>query len=95
LISDKIEAGDSKRKVVQICFGCPMKRNCLGWSSAMAGVEARTGKLTREGRDGEEGEEEQGAAVGHHGGELHQEGSTALSCSFPSNAPVRAPLLSS
>jgi hypothetical protein len=33
LVSDKIDAKDSKRKVVHIRFGCPMKKNGLGWSS--------------------------------------------------------------
>jgi hypothetical protein len=30
-ISDKIEGGDGKRKVVRIRFGCPTKKTELGW----------------------------------------------------------------
>jgi hypothetical protein len=44
LVSDKIEGGDSKRKVVRIHFGHPMKKNGLGynspWEVAMTGVAA-------------------------------------------------------
>jgi hypothetical protein len=44
LILDKIESEDSKRKVVRIYFGYPMKKNGLGssspWKAAMAGLRA-------------------------------------------------------
>jgi hypothetical protein len=30
LVSDKIEAGDSNRKIVHIRFVCPMRKNGLG-----------------------------------------------------------------
>jgi hypothetical protein len=54
---------------VGIHFGCPTKKNGLGWSSpweaAMTEVGApweATGELTREGREGEgEGERGEGA----------------------------------
>jgi hypothetical protein len=37
LVSDKIEGGDSKRKVVHIHFGCPTKKGCLGFKLSMEG----------------------------------------------------------
>jgi hypothetical protein len=50
---DKIEDGDSKRKVIRIHFGHPMKKN------EFVGAH---GELTGEGKEGV-GEEEEGAQV--------------------------------
>jgi hypothetical protein len=67
LVSDKIEAGDSKRKVVHIHFGHPSMKNDLGWSCPWKGGHGRSstsyvghGELTGEGRGGEGGEEQGG-----------------------------------
>jgi hypothetical protein len=69
-VSDKIEGGDRKKKVMYIHFGHPTKKNELVWGSpweaAMAGVAASMGahgELTEEGKEGE-GEEEAGAWLG-------------------------------
>jgi hypothetical protein len=37
LILDKIEVGDSKRKIVRIHFGCPMKKTKLCWGFSWGG----------------------------------------------------------
>jgi hypothetical protein len=41
LVLDKIEAGDSKKMVVHIRFGCPMKKNRFGWISPWKGGHGR------------------------------------------------------
>jgi hypothetical protein len=42
LVSDKIEARDSKRKVMRIRFGFFTEKNGLGWSSPLKGGHGRT-----------------------------------------------------
>jgi hypothetical protein len=61
LILDKIKAGDSKREVMCIHFGHPMKKNGLGWCSPWKGGHGRSwnsmaghGELVGEGKEGEE-----------------------------------------
>jgi hypothetical protein len=41
-VSDKIETGDSKRKVVHICFSHASKKNDLGWRSPWKGGHGQT-----------------------------------------------------
>jgi hypothetical protein len=64
LISDKIEAGDSKREVMYICFGHPTMRKIVLFG-ALYGRTAMTGhgELAGEGNEGR-GDEQGAQATG-------------------------------
>jgi hypothetical protein len=64
-LSDKIETGDSKKKVVHIRFGCPTKKNEFGWGIPWGGhgraqAPCWPWEVAGEGREGEVGGEEKG-----------------------------------
>jgi hypothetical protein len=66
LVSDKIEAGDRKRKVLCVRFGCPLEKNVVSWSSPWKDGHGRSYELAEEGKeeDGEEQEQWAELAVG-------------------------------